>query len=1016
MDEEHGFEECLDYITKHKIDWMPIELNHKKVPMPVKLKPFKHPKKSDGKTTYVPHGIEFKTIDKQVLQKRQDTLDIYPAFNALGISTFKVFQLDIDTPHVNQEHLAVLKETFPYYKSFTKSYGYHFFFICRAYEPYATRMPLQPDNDFIQFEGNAGDVELLCGQWGYIKPHTKIHNSHLAPTEVPASILPSFAERKERHNPSVPMRGSSANNGDRRGLLPVNNNPDYHDDLIQQHLDNIDQPYFDNRDTHMKIVVALANARLYKSAYDAMKKSSMYSLSAEEYLATFGKRKKSIQELDSVFHQWKTSSMKDITISTFFYYSKVSNSQLFHTINKEFKSEHLQPDTKKDLFPQLTPTKLLDCRYLPKTLFNTFKDEKGVKEPQIIHVKSHLGTGKTTVIKHFIRKHPHLHCLYLAPRISFAHDIYASLEPIGFKLYSKIKPQKLLEESSAPIRIISQLESIHKFHSFIDKFDLVIIDEIESVLSNLTSHETVGKRTTSKLLYDTFARILQSTPWIVSLDAFLTQHSVHTINALTRNRCSGGDNGSISTVVVNTFQPYTRQATQLKGNKDLFPIACHQVLKKHEKIVVISQSKTSADSFLQYVADYVRLHNTKTPVIQYYYGNMDERKKTFSNVEEDWAKVDILLYTPIITCGVSYDPPTPTFHTLYILACAGSCVPRDVFQATLRVRKLIRNNCFFTIKKHSVQHVFAHSFEDVTEEIHTNNDLLHHHGCANAGEWATYNLAVKLCEQRTSQKHFTPVMLEYFRLCGYSILTEQPQSVEEDKIKISNGSTRFITNLVDRDTYEALETIPYDLTEQEKKQMKTFEYNQYFDAMTPIECLTKWSSKYQNVWLEYTVNDIDAFEKKTIESIIEDNHNQQSLDIFTNKNVYRLKAIKQLCSILGSRYSWETIWDSRTIEANGEALQSFLDEYRTFYKIRKPQQKETDTANKYYNCSTRYINNSIKTIFQDWLGAFGTTTKKKDLKINGERTQYAVHYMGEFWDKEMNNKLTPEVVAYCRKE
>ena len=66
-------------------------------------------------------------------------------------------------------------------------------------------------------------------------------------------------------------------------------------------------------------------------------------------------------------------------------------------------------------------------------------------------------------------------------------------------------------------------------------------------------------------------------------------------------------------------------------------------------------------------------------------------KKHLLNVDEEWADKNILIYTPVITTGINYNPTKPTYHKLYIYDSTCTSVIRDIFQASQRVRKILLN-------------------------------------------------------------------------------------------------------------------------------------------------------------------------------------------------------------------------------------------------------------------------------------------------------------------------------------
>ena len=78
---------------------------------------------------------------------------------------------------------------------------------------------------------------------------------------------------------------------------------------------------------------------------------------------------------------------------------------------------------------------------------------------------------------------------------------------------------------------------------------------------------------------------------------------------------------------------------------------------------------------------------------KYFHSGNKATARQLSNLDAKWAKLNYLAYSPTITVGVNYNPTpfTPPqlpnmFNRLYIYACRFGATPRDLFQASLRVR------------------------------------------------------------------------------------------------------------------------------------------------------------------------------------------------------------------------------------------------------------------------------------------------------------------------------------------
>jgi len=115
------------------------------------------------------------------------------------------------------------------------------------------------------------------------------------------------------------------------------------------------------------------------------------------------------------------------------------------------------------------------------TKTNDFFSDENIKS---LNICSPYNTGKTQYIKNVLDKFQPERILWVSYRISLTNDIKYNFESYGFQTY--------LTGNYRADKLIVQLESLHKLDynsEFIDEgngvpsYDLVIIDEVESILS-----------------------------------------------------------------------------------------------------------------------------------------------------------------------------------------------------------------------------------------------------------------------------------------------------------------------------------------------------------------------------------------------------------------------------------------------------------------------------------------------------------------------------------------------------
>ena len=117
-------------------------------------------------------------------------------------------------------------------------------------------------------------------------------------------------------------------------------------------------------------------------------------------------------------------------------------------------------------------------KYLNPELYKKHLDKK------LLCIQSEKGTGKTfNLFKALFetgKDKEFESILFLSSRRTFGIKLLSELKEYGFKLYSDIK-QKYIEEK----RVICQINSLLRLE--LDSYDLIIVDECESLARYLTS-------------------------------------------------------------------------------------------------------------------------------------------------------------------------------------------------------------------------------------------------------------------------------------------------------------------------------------------------------------------------------------------------------------------------------------------------------------------------------------------------------------------------------------------------
>lgn len=378
----------------------------------------------------------------------------------------------------------------------------------------------------------------------------------------------------------------------------------------------------------------------------------------------------------------------------------------------------------------------------------------------VIH--SPLGSGKTTSITKYILRYNPKRVLVLSPRQTFAKSIcHEYNEKIGsvqesFSCYLDIKPKS----SKIPTcdRLVLSMESLHYLHTVdlqSNPFDLLIVDECQS---NLTQHvcvETNGKNL--ELNIGMFEDLLHSSDKIIFADAFIGSKTLHFLH-----------HNQIPTHVYEYQTKMTpRTAMAFDNDTELFD-KLRNSLSKNERNYVFMSSKNKAMIWSNTIQE---LYPEKK-VVTLTGGSI------VYDVRKEWGDADLVIVTSTVTVGINFDIPDH-FHNVFIYAsCRAKNLIADIFQGHYRVRNLINNRVYFAIYdiancKLSLSTHFLTSLIDWKADYFEQR-----HSCFTEASLPIRQLVIdNIFECNMSIMKIKQMFYYYLRLCGYTLIENCDRTV-----------------------------------------------------------------------------------------------------------------------------------------------------------------------------------------------------------------------------------------------
>ena len=308
---------------------------------------------------------------------------------------------------------------------------------------------------------------------------------------------------------------------------------------------------------------------------------------------------------------------------------------------------------------------LNDDTLLVKSI-DTFLNDPVLKS---LNIRSPYDTGKTQLLKQILTKYNPQRVLWVSYRLTLSYDLFSNFSPFNFKIYTDndFDADKLIIQAESLLKLIND-------KSDIKKYDLIIIDEVESILRQFNSTKTFKGNAPKS--FDLLVSLLKHPKTkMISLDGDLDDRTHEFTSHLGKP------------INIHNIARFNTKTINVMNVKDDFENKIFQDLDLNLKLVIPTMSATKGkDMYDKLQTKYL------DKVILYYSGiTSDEEKLDISNILDKWSNADVVIYSPTIEAGVSFD--RVHFDRLYGIMCK-SCTVLAFFQMMARVRKF-NNNDFY---------------------------------------------------------------------------------------------------------------------------------------------------------------------------------------------------------------------------------------------------------------------------------------------------------------------------------
>lgn len=536
--------------------------------------------------------------------------------------------------------------------------------------------------------------------------------------------------------------------------------------------------------------------------------------------------------VQNLIRSWKYSAFSVGSLVSWATSCALSNKEAVSAVLKRFAVTYQDELFDRTMVPSRHTT--IQERYVPPLLFGS---------STTIILQSHLGTGKTVAISEMIRYGRYERILIVSPRKSYTYSQMGALRDTETVGTSMPVFESYLDHSGSLAHfpyLILQAESLWRIKGA-ERYDLVIMDESESILCQMHSVVTHGPHMIDN--HTVLETVLRSAYRAVFADAFVSDRTFHAVHELRDSQATH--------FIENAYQPYDRVAIALAPvHKDKrvanLGALCERImeaLKAGRKIVVLWTSKKRGLWFAkQFLANSAYTHTF------YHSGSSTEEVAGLRDVSATWRNIQCLMMTTSITVGLSYDPKIAMaeFDEAFLYGSSASAIPRDIAQSLLRVRVLKANRLTYVLETRVASSQDKRGFRAVAASLTVKEQqLIQQHPLVTwrtCPTWARYNHCYNINEERISRIEYREILQRYMIMSGYALLEEThvPEAAIGALLQVGLEDS-------DRLEWDNIDDISYD------------DVQEWLGAMKKGEATPEMILQYKKAVFRMQLRDCDSF-------------------------------------------------------------------------------------------------------------------------------------------------------------
>lgn len=320
-------------------------------------------------------------------------------------------------------------------------------------------------------------------------------------------------------------------------------------------------------------------------------------------------------------------------------------------------------------------------------------------------ISAQMKMGKTKNLKKFVDEYFAQSSLeipvirFLSARMTFSNSLKKNFK--DFDLYNEIEEHTITANNHP--RVIVQVESIHRLCST-DHIDLLILDEVESILEQFNSplHKNISET------FAIFEKIMRDSEYVICMDANISDRTYNCMKSIRHD---------VGEFHQNTYSKAETDTYYITTTLSVWYSNLEKFILEKKRIIIPTNSLAEAETCNGLIESVCKRNNIELPRIMLYTSKTSATTKSihFEDVNTHWKNYDIIIYTPTMSAGVSFEEDH--FDVLFGYFNNNSCTVETCRQMLGRARTV---NKFYICLKSQYKACYPTDINIIKDLIYSN--------------------------------------------------------------------------------------------------------------------------------------------------------------------------------------------------------------------------------------------------------------------------------------------------------